>query len=1701
MAYGVKWYSYFSDLRDAGEGNYLVEVLERDYPGASLRVKSADDACTVEIEDISDPFYPIRSIKFSFNWISREDSPFDIEDLYITDDLKYKIRLSKLNASNVAEVLFHGFVVPINAEQPFLPKSYVVSFTGSCGLPLLKDVYYLDSVGAFVEGKHSLIKIIANCLSATEHELPIHTTINLYEQSMSLATSPLGQAIIDADGLRSKKAYNVLFDILSSLRAFIVQSKGAWHIIRVKEQAAYSAMVWKFTSDGDPIGAELRPQAAAFGRMEYEPNVPRVKPIRKTVKQSLAMRNSVVTASISPGIPVNRLANGTFSGPVLGTVSGWNNHIGSIDWQRGGVGMPDDPYRIEFLEHIEFDPKKKKRAFNPFAYLDSGPITLNLGDFNIPSDRRKETKIVLRGAFKSNNALSCTFMLSINETEREFNDYLDDNGDWFYSKKEDRTYNVRAAQSVYEPTVKTYHDIKDLQEFQIESKKITNLLNRPEGAVAVLRLRIFPGIQGPGYNSHSFLSLEDLMLYVVEDSVYEGEHKYRIDTKSKIRNPNPADFSMIIADKIDIVTPEQSRETNRVMTGYMTLPGGALTQAWRGILNGNVDPTDTIVEPIQKKALRETVRLLCGRRQIYQGVFMGHSLLPIHCMYSGYDEPDTPTKFFTITQWKWSPVSMEYSLKLSELNFAALPNEDIFLADDEGGRMYRGNSTGSGSGSGPGQSNAEDIVFDDIPPVYFTVGMQEIKVVDLAQYLMSSHAAYSLTDRELHYTDWVSYVTIDRGDDGTALDLQITALPKAPGTDRVLVEFVGNQGEKHILIVPLRAMPAFKSAYTLRDGTSFANLGSLPGGYELPDHWNVQIGAKGLHSGIFIKITGGGDTGDAVNYQNTVGLYVLVEENELQYYNVFDVIGGVDYPAGLYTLEVAFFRNDGDPDNLVEIKRNIIKFTLYDEEYLGKATFEFWDSAANTLVGAINPDGSSEFKMVDSFDNKVKIVDTEHDKITMALSLDGTEVKRRVVEPDPAVTDAEYFVYNAPEPDQQPGYYELMVELELDGDLVYQRLIAYKVNEKTKQPQGGSLVLVSMVPGTTNYNEMGTLSLAGGLFALPASGWNVLADAPVVEGTRRSHRIFQKRAAGLVNVDTSLYAGRPQYRDYAEAESAPKYLIFDDFSSINIDKIHGDNTSFRVIVTDEVAGVVSQIFQADFSFGTLEDLDDLPIEEPGAQTILPGYAMFAITENNVTILNWRPDGATLETFEPESPDDQSNPASNHARIKLKGVTLGHIQEIPNRTVLGNLSGGSAVPQALPVSGDPDTADPGDLVLYSLIQQILADAIDGTAGYIPKFGGEGIVDSIIREVTGKIGIGVNPTEALHVAGNILATGQVKSSIATGTAPLVVASTTMVANLNVQYLDSHEGPYYLDWNNFTNYKSIIAGGGLIDGGLLDQNRTINMGVPSSIGPSSINSVSADSHTHALTGVYSETEVNDLLDGKENTFSKSDIVQGAGMSITGGSLLNKLIGANDITFALAASGVGAGGYRQVDVDIYGRVISGSNPNTLAGYGLNTTVYTKIEVNNLIASAGYIDGGGTAGYIAKFTDSDTIGNSVIFDSGSEINVASSRAFGVEGGAAMRSYLHVHDYLAVGKSGQHGAIVVHSAPSATADPSCAIDIQSTTRGLGLPYMTKAQRDAIVSPKDGLLIVQSNGVGASIGGLKLRLVGSWVHIPWSLADA
>lgn len=101
---------------------------------------------------------------------------------------------------------------------------------------------------------------------------------------------------------------------------------------------------------------------------------------------------------------------------------------------------------------------------------------------------------------------------------------------------------------------------------------------------------------------------------------------------------------------------------------------------------------------------------------------------------------------------------------------------------------------------------------------------------------------------------------------------------------------------------------------------------------------------------------------------------------------------------------------------------------------------------------------------------------------------------------------------------------------------------------------------------------------------------------------------------------------------------------------------------------------------------------------------------------------------------------------------------------------------------------------------------------------------------------------------------------------------------------------------------------------------------------------------------------------------------VIAGTGMTKTGNTLnVNTasssriVVGADEID--LATTGVTAGTFRSVSVDQWGRVTAGTNPTTLAGYGI-TDAYTTTATDTLLAGKLSLTGGTMSGALAMGTN-----------------------------------------------------------------------------------------------------------------------------------
>lgn len=146
-------------------------------------------------------------------------------------------------------------------------------------------------------------------------------------------------------------------------------------------------------------------------------------------------------------------------------------------------------------------------------------------------------------------------------------------------------------------------------------------------------------------------------------------------------------------------------------------------------------------------------------------------------------------------------------------------------------------------------------------------------------------------------------------------------------------------------------------------------------------------------------------------------------------------------------------------------------------------------------------------------------------------------------------------------------------------------------------------------------------------------------------------------------------------------------------------------------------------------------------------------------------------------------------------------------------------------------------------------------------------------------------------------------------------------------------------------------------------------------------------------------------------------------------------------------------------------------------------------------------LSGSGTANYLPYWTGSNSFGNSSIRLNGSEWLFGSGYSYGYEGVTAFREQVNIHKTVYIGRSDYHGSVIIHNESSAPSYGCAAFAIESTTRGLLLPRMSRSQRLGISSPVTGLMVYQTDTVGSSLKGVKVYDGSNWYHQTDSLGSA
>jgi hypothetical protein len=265
---------------------------------------------------------------------------------------------------------------------------------------------------------------------------------------------------------------------------------------------------------------------------------------------------------------------------------------------------------------------------------------------------------------------------------------------------------------------------------------------------------------------------------------------------------------------------------------------------------------------------------------------------------------------------------------------------------------------------------------------------------------------------------------------------------------------------------------------------------------------------------------------------------------------------------------------------------------------------------------------------------------------------------------------------------------------------------------------------------------------------------------------------------------------------------------------------------------------------------------------------------------------------------------------------------------------------------------------------------------------------GIATNVIGGIASVTQLNVNggiSTVGVVTSGNIFSTGIVTatrftSNVAQGTAPISVASSTKVTNLNVDYLDDKDGAWYLDYNNFTSTPTIgngtltlaVSGNGLSGSQTFSANQTGNATFTVTSNADSANTNNAIVSRNGLggfaAGIITATEFKGSVTG--NVVGNVTGNLSGNVNSTGISTFNSVIAGSATTALIVNGSARVTGILTVGTGSI--TLNGNTDNVNVGTGV--TIYGSVGVVSATTFRGTLAGfAATAGYAITSIQSST--------------------------------------------------------------------------------------------------------------------------------
>jgi hypothetical protein len=230
--------NYFDiNIIDLEENNTVLSLEKTVLAGPRLVYNGADDK-----------FTNIVTSELNFAFHVSDNSEGKYLDLFSGKETRFKVQLIDSSVAGFPKIVWQGFLLPEQYSEPYIHSNFLVSFTATDGIGLLKGKAY-NNAGATAQT--SVLNVISKCLLLTGLSQPILFTEAVQNAAFNLDYLDLQvntAAYYDTEGVIDD-AYSVLEKCVKSIGAQLFLYNGFWYVIGLNKQKETTFSFKKYTLD------------------------------------------------------------------------------------------------------------------------------------------------------------------------------------------------------------------------------------------------------------------------------------------------------------------------------------------------------------------------------------------------------------------------------------------------------------------------------------------------------------------------------------------------------------------------------------------------------------------------------------------------------------------------------------------------------------------------------------------------------------------------------------------------------------------------------------------------------------------------------------------------------------------------------------------------------------------------------------------------------------------------------------------------------------------------------------------------------------------------------------------------------------------------------------------------------------------------------------------------------------------------------------------------------------------------------------------------------------------------------------------------------------------------------------------------------------------------------------------------------------